>query len=74
MNMWYRMVERIEIVINRSWLGKKYVVRVYDKEWLLESCPYDRLEDIKIKWFRLVEMKWSYIVKQINTSYIMEIC
>ena len=46
--MWYRMVERIEIVINRSWLGKKYVVRVYDKEWLLESCPYDNLDEIDL--------------------------
>ena len=46
--MWYRMVERIEIEINRSWLGKKYVVRVYDKEWLLESCPYDNLDEIDL--------------------------
>lgn len=44
------------IMFNNSNLGKRYVVKVYDKKWLLESCPYDRLEDIKIKWFRLVEM------------------
>ena len=42
--MWYRMVERIEIEINRTWLGKKYVIRVYDKKWLLESRPYDNLD------------------------------
>lgn len=62
------------IMFNNSKLGKRYVVKVYDKKWLLESCPYDRLEDIKIKWFRLVEMKWSYIVKRRNTSYTIEIC
>ena len=54
--MWYRMVERIEIVINRSWLGKKYVVRVYDKEWLVESYPYDNLDkDL----FEYVKQQWE---------------
>lgn len=48
---------------NNTSLGKRYVVKIYDNEWLLESCPYDRLEDIEIKWFRLLEMKEWRIAK-----------
>ena len=45
--MWYRMSgHSFEIIENLTWLGKRFVVRTYDNEWLYESIPYDNLGDI----------------------------
>lgn len=41
------------IEFNNSNLGKRYVVKKYENWELIETYPYDRLEDIKLKWFIL---------------------
>lgn len=39
------------------WLGKRYVVRKLLEWELWETHPYDKLEDIKIRWFRLRDIR-----------------
>ena len=41
------------IQYNNTKLGKRYVVKKYENWELIETYPYDRLEDIKLKWFIL---------------------
>ena len=41
------------IKYNNTKLGKRYVVKKYENWELIETYPYDRLEDIKLKWFIL---------------------
>lgn len=41
------------IQYNNTKLGKRYVVKKYKNWELIETYPYDRLEDIKLKWFIL---------------------
>ena len=49
-------MKRVVIEINRSGLGKKFIVKVYDDKWLLESCPYDNLDtDL----FEYVKQQWE---------------
>ena len=51
MRVWLCMTKySLSVIIqkNDTWLGKKYVVKVYDKKWLLESCPYDSLDEIDL--------------------------
>jgi hypothetical protein len=41
--MWYRMWLSGTITENTSWHGKRWIMKVYDDKWLLESIPYDKL-------------------------------
>ena len=41
------------IQYNNTKLGKRYVVKKYENWELIETYPYDRLEDIKLNWFIL---------------------
>ena len=52
----YMNKRTIEIREN-VWLGKRYVVRKLLEWELWETHPYDRLEDIKIRWFRLRDIR-----------------
>ena len=55
----YMSKRTVEIVENTSGLGKRYVMKKYLEWELRETHPYDRLEDIKIRWFRLRDIRWS---------------
>jgi hypothetical protein len=46
--MWYRMWLSGTITENTSWHGKRWIMKVYDDKWLLESIPYDKLEDVDL--------------------------
>ena len=49
----------IEIVENTSGLGKRYVLKKYNRWVLIETYPYDRLDEIKIRGFRIRDIRWS---------------
>lgn len=38
----------VVICLNETKLWKRYIVQVYDDKWLLESCPYDSLNEIDL--------------------------
>lgn len=62
------------IKFNNSNLGKRYVVMKYYQWELRETYPYDNLADIKLRWFRLRELKWICIAETNITNCTTEIC
>lgn len=55
----YRSKRTVEIIENTSGLGKRYVMKKYLEWELRETYPYDRLDDIKIRWFRIRDIRWN---------------
>ena len=55
----HRIKWAIEIVENTSGLGKRYVLKKYNRWVLIETYPYDRLDEIKIRGFRIRDIRWS---------------
>lgn len=55
----YMSKRTVEIIENTSGLGKRYVVRKLLEWELWETHPYDRLEGIKIRWFRIRDIRWN---------------
>lgn len=55
----YMSKRTVEIIENTSGLGKRYVMKKYLEWELRETYPYDRLDEIKIRGFRIRDIRWN---------------
>ena len=55
----YRSKWTVEIIENTSGLGKRYILKKYKRWVLIETYPYDRLDEIKIRGFRIRDIRWN---------------
>lgn len=48
----------IRIKFNNSKLGKRWIFKQYDKQWLVRAYPTNNISEIYIQGFTLRELKW----------------